>query len=99
MENTKYQKEVLQYLANKEKKIMLQTSEIITIQEASQILRIDKAKVMELINIGVIKAINSTKGIKIYKKSISEFVAKIFDPDYPKNFIDDRITVIFKPFY
>jgi excisionase family DNA binding protein len=99
MENTKYQKETMKYFADQEIKNFLRTSEIITPHEASQILRIEKAKVMELINLGVIKAVKSTKGVKIYKKSVSEFIAKIFDSNYPNNFNDDRVTIIFKPFY
>jgi len=97
MENQNFEKESLRYLAIQDRKFKLKTSEIVTIEEASQILRIDKHKVIDLIKYGVLKAVNSTKGVKISRKSISEFADQLFHIDFPNNFNDLRITNIFKP--
>lgn len=81
----------------KMKKQILQMEKILTPEEVAIILRMNKQKVMDLIEYKFLKAVQTSKGVKIQRKSLDELTEKIFDSSYPKNFIDDRITTIFKP--
>lgn len=98
MENLTYEKEQIRYFVQQNKKITLQTSEILTIQEVSHIFRLDKSKILDLINYGALKAVRSAKGLKISRKSVSDFSEILFNPDFPENVKDRRIINIFKPF-
>lgn len=68
-----------------------------TPDEVAIILRMNKQKVMDLINCNFLNAVKTSKGIKIQRKSLDELTEKIFDSSYPNNFTDDRITTIFEP--
>lgn len=99
MLNTNFEKHSVTYLANEISRIDRKTSLFITIHEASQILRTDKVKVELLIKINALKAINSSKGIKISKKSVEDFAEKLFSDEFPNNFKDKRIMDLYEPIH
>lgn len=99
MINNIFEQQYVANLANELTKSFRKTSLIISIHEASQMLRVQKSKIEELIEIGAIKAIKSTKGVKIQRKSVDDFIDMLYSPDYPENFKDKRIRDIFEPLH
>lgn len=99
MINNTFEQQSVANLSSNIIKSLRKTSLIISIDEASQILRVHKNKINELISIGAIKAIKSQKAVRIQRKSVDDFIDMLYSPDYPENFKDKRIRDIFEPLH